>query len=368
MSLRESNYTILHTVKSIKSIMSSDNESNQQGSVQVQELDELDERGEDEQYEEEEEEEEEEDESVVVEQEDQDRQVVDDGLANFKQLLEISEQSSGSVQVEYNGVMVSPAEAKVLNHVVDNLHDHFGQPEARGPPKIRFLKPELTNLGYDEKYKSKNDPPGDRWYSEIRVMYTNPKIQEKNDIVAMDGVYFDLNPKMTKDGVNAKNYGSTWINIYIPDKTITEFLLAFREGTGWSVSNHGFNRDETQAITSISANMSVDEPPYFNVFHKKLDDKKRVVAASIKEIDPISVFMKNEKLRAIYKGTAFFSISMNVLTQVGSVVTPVPSDNVKARIKFNLLDTRIFDKATSITSVRVGGKKPNGSVFRRRLR
>lgn len=356
---------IPHVIKLIKPIMSNNNELNEQGSVHTEDSNENNEAEEDEQYEEEEEEEEE---SVAGEVEDEGKQVVDDGLSNFKQLLEISEESGGSVQVEYNGVMVSPGEAKVLRHVVDNLHDHFGQPEVRGPPKIKFLKPELTNLGYDEKYKSKNDPPGDRWYSEINVIYTNPKINEKNDIVAMDGVYFDLNPKMTKDGVNAKNYGSTWINIYIPDKTATAFLLAFREGTGWSVSNHGFNRDEVQGITSITANMSIDDPPYFNVFHKKLDDEKKVVAASIKEMGPISVFMKNEKLRAIYKGTAFFSISMNVLTQVGCVATPVPSDNVKARIKFNLLDTRIFDKASNITSVRVGGKKSNGSVFRRKLR
>jgi hypothetical protein len=111
--------------------------------------------------------------------------------------------------------------------------------------------------------------------------------------------------------------------------------------------------------------MSVDDPPYFNIFHKQLDKKGNVIGASIKEVDSVSNIIKNDGLRSIYKGTAFFSISMNVLTQVGSSATPTPSDNVKARIKFNLLDTRILGPAQGISPVSLGGKKTSAGFFRR---
>ncbi len=291
------------------------------------------------------------------------RVVTDVGLDNFKKMLTISNDSNNPGQMEYNGVMTDAKDAKALMHIVDDLCDHFGQ--VKGVPKLKFKEPELVNLGYDERYKSKNDLPGDRWYSEIGVFYTDPKVNTQLDLVAIDNVYFDLNLKMTKEGTNAKNYGSTWINIYIPDETMKQFLTAIKEGTKWSVSSHGFNKDEVQHLTSISANMSVDDPPYFNTFHKQLDENNNIIGASIKEVDPISVVMKNQALRSIYKGTAFFSISMNVLTQVGSSATPTPSENVKARIKFNLLDTRILGPAKNINTVSLGGKKTAAGFFKR---
>jgi hypothetical protein len=108
------------------------------------------------------------------------------------------------------------------------MKDHFGN---NTTPKVSFVLDELSNLGYDEQYKSKNDAPGDRWYSKVKMMYTVSNKQYLFDVVAFDNIYFDLVPKISRSGTVSKNYGETWINVYIPSNTLKTFLALFKKST-----------------------------------------------------------------------------------------------------------------------------------------
>jgi hypothetical protein len=254
--------------------------------------------------------------------------------------------------VEYKGKFMKPECALMMKHVVNKMKDHFG---SETEPRVGFFVKELTNLGYDEQYKSKNNPSGDRWYSEVKMKYTLPSGPHNFDIVAFDNIYFDMIPKTSKSGMVAKNYGKTWINVYLPSKTVRAFLKSFKDSTGWGVSSRVSTKDEEQDLVSISANIDEEEPPRFYYVMQVLDaDDKPVGSVQIQDGGSVQAVCQDPDYQTIYRGTGFFNLSMNVITGVNSTTAPEPSVTTSCRLKFNLLNAPVFAAAENVNPVRLG--------------
>ncbi|KAG7374449.1 hypothetical protein IV203_013544 [Nitzschia inconspicua] len=137
---------------------------------------------------------------------------------------------------------------------------------------ITLAVDKLIHLPYDERYKSKNEDPGDRWYSDVKVKYIIGGYPRTLELMAIDNCYVDLIPKHSKSGSVAQNYGRTWVNVYIPKSIMKSMIEKFKADTNWGISNKGLNVDSTQGLTSITANIDdIDHPPFY-AMAKEFDD------------------------------------------------------------------------------------------------
>jgi predicted GIY-YIG superfamily endonuclease len=237
------------------------------------------------------------------------------------------------------------ASTMVLKHVVEKMKDHFDdKPDKK--PDLTFTLKSLTNLGYREMYKSKSDPPGDRWYAEVKVTYNIKNHIVESDLFGVDSVYFDLNEKVTKSGTSVKNYGITWINIYFETTAIKKLLRYFKRDTKSPVTNKVFTVDEAQGLYSISANIHKKKPIKV-VILKKSKSGGRVVL----DMGDIKQVYDDVEHRKIYKGTAFFTMSMNVIADLESNVEPTPEAGFTCRLTFNLERCLFYGVDNSIQSV-----------------
>jgi hypothetical protein len=188
--------------------------------------------------------------------------------------------------------------------------------------------------------------------------------QDQVDLVAFDNIYFDLVPKTSKSGTMAKNYGKTWINVYFPSRTLKTFLEVFKGSTGWGVSSKVFTKDDQQGLISISANIDEEEQPkLYAVIEQVDDDEQPTGRIEITSQGTIQQLCHDPECQSIYRGTGFFSLSMNVITAVGTSVAPEPSQTTSCRLKFSLLNVRAFGVAEDINPVRLGKKLVSGVNF-----
>jgi hypothetical protein len=276
-------------------------------------------------------------------------------------LLQADVSSDDSRVVEYKGKLMRSEVVHMMKHVVDKMKDHFGGEIA---PKVTFVIGELTNLGYEEQYKSKDDPPGDRWFTEVKMKYTLSSGPTIFDIVLFDNIYFDLTPKTRKSGQMTKNYGKTWINVYFPSKAMKTFLEVFKQSTNWGVSSKVFIKDENQGLISISANIDKDEQPKLYSVSPEVDkDDNFTGRIEIESQGTIQSLCQEPDCQSIYRGTGFFTLTMSVITAIGSTTAPEPNQITPCRLKFSLLNIRAFGTSDKITPVRLGKKSISGKNF-----
>jgi hypothetical protein len=285
-----------------------------------------------------------------------------DEVAGLLELLKQVNISGSDVGMEsYKGKLMKSKEAHMMKHIVDKMKDHFGN---NTPPKVSFVLEELSNLGYEEQYKSKHDAPGDRWYSEVKMMYTVSDEQHLFDVVAFDNIYFDLVPKISRSGTVSKNYGETWINVYIPYNTLKTFLAVFKKSTGWGVSASIFVKYDHQSLVSISASISEDEEPKLYSVIPEVDEHDTPTGrVEILNQGTIQNLCQNPDFQSIYVGTGFFSLSMNVITGLSSTIAPAPGPTSACRIKFGLISVRAFGISNNVTPVKLGKKCVSGKNF-----
>jgi hypothetical protein len=302
--------------------------------------------------------------TVQEEEEEEEEFIVEDGeLAGLMtQLLDEADADEGTNgMVKYKKATVKVDMRDVMVHVVDNMKDHFGRVGTE--PKCDFVLSPLSHIAYDEKYKSKGDEPGDRWFTQVSLSYKEVRSIDL-PVIAIDNVFIDLSPRINKDGTPVKNYGKTWVNAYFPKSTMKVITEKFKSDTKWSVSNKGITVDEQQSLASIVLNMNLEDGPRFYVMSKEENDRGeftgRIVTTNKGSVQSMYA---QEEYRAIYKATLFCNLSMSVLTSVGTTVVPVPDKNAYARLKFSLASVKAYAVAPDIKSVTLGGNKPSNKLF-----
>jgi hypothetical protein len=108
---------------------------------------------------------------------------------------------------------------KMVEHTVNQHMDHFGESIA---PNVTFKKPSLTNLGCYRDYKVRGEIKGDRRYSGLTAISRVNGRAIKEPTISMDCVYLDFGDKISKTQTKAKNYGQTWMNMYIPKEAMSQ--------------------------------------------------------------------------------------------------------------------------------------------------
>jgi len=267
---------------------------------------------------------------------------------------------SESGLVEYKGNMVRKEVRDVMKSVVDQMQHHMGRDQF---PNISFSLDTLKHLAYDQNYKAKNEDPADKWWSPLNIKY-NGLGGLSSPVVAFDGVYLDLTPHMKKGGSPMKGYGLSWANVYIPSKTMKEFTSKVKEFTQWTVSSKGLNADKGQGLVSIVGNINQEGPPRFYSMSMETNEHDepsgRIVTKSVGNV--VSVASDSE-LQAIYKCTMFCTVSVSVVTAVGTTVCPTPSNTTYARLKFNVLSIKAYGVAENVRTISLSGSKVSSRLF-----
>ena len=272
---------------------------------------------------------------------------------------EISDEMDNTMEL-YKGERVRKTTALVLKHVVDKFQSHFGHKDV---PKVTFSVNGLTRLAYDQKYKSKDEEPADKFTSEVTVKYTEVS-NSAQSIIAIDNCYIDLTSHLKKDGTPVSNYGATWVNIYIPNTTMKKLLSKIQRDTEWPMSSKSFTIDADQGLVSLSAGMDNETPPIFYTMQKVLDEGgKSTGEISISNNGTIQDIYQDKDLREIYKCTMFCTVSLSIPVPVGTEVVPKPGGSNNARIKFHVSSVRAYGVADGITTVKLQRNCIKSSVF-----
>eukprot|EP00985_Skeletonema_marinoi_P024956 scaffold17867_cov146-Skeletonema_marinoi.AAC.10 len=151
--------------------------------------------------------------------------------------------AAATTMTQWRGNTVPEKEAKALRHVFDDLQDHFGY--QRVDPRVRFNNTNLARLGN-----------GRTWFSDLDFTYDIKGDQCNLAYIGMD-VCVDLAPKLVhKHGQPMlKNYGKSWVYVYLPQLTFDKFKSYVKFGTGWDVSDEGTVFDPNRDTVAIEAKM-----------------------------------------------------------------------------------------------------------------
>eukprot|EP00984_Skeletonema_dohrnii_P006444 scaffold2302_cov153-Skeletonema_dohrnii-CCMP3373.AAC.1 len=241
--------------------------------------------------------------------------------------------STNSNMVKWRGNEVSKKEAKALRHVFDNLQDHFGH---EGPdPRIRF-KASLAHTGQ-----------GQIWNGDLDFTYDINGDQCDLAYVGMD-VCVDLTPKLVhKHGQPMlKDYGNSWVYVYLPGLTLDKFNSYVKIGTGWDVSDEKTVYDPNRNLVAIEAKLhhqSGQPKPSFWVVKEK-DASASAYAygqeISFTRVGSIQDVNAQPHQQHVHRGVGIFSVSIEV--EGSPNFKPTPGAGDEAKLTFTLVSVRTW--------------------------
>eukprot|EP00985_Skeletonema_marinoi_P003404 scaffold1458_cov78-Skeletonema_marinoi.AAC.1 len=238
------------------------------------------------------------------------------------------EASSGNPNmVEWRGNLVGEKEAKALRHVFDDLQDHFGH--QRPDPRITFN----TSLAHPGQ--------GQVWNGELDFTYDINGDHCNLAYVSMD-VCVDLTAKLVhKHGQPMlKEYGNSWVYVYLPGLTLDKFKSYVKTGTGWDVSDEGTVYDPNRNLVAIEAKMhhkSGQPKPSFWVVKDKDASGRDISFSRIGSVQEVNA---QPHQQCIHRGIGIFSVSMEVEGTPNFEPTPGAGD--EAKLTFTLVSVRTW--------------------------
>eukprot|EP00984_Skeletonema_dohrnii_P028519 scaffold18555_cov146-Skeletonema_dohrnii-CCMP3373.AAC.11 len=231
--------------------------------------------------------------------------------------------------VEWRGNLVGEKEAKALRHVFDDLQDHFGH--QRPDPRITFN----TSLAHPGQGKA--------WNGELDFTYDINGDHCNLAYVSMD-VCVDLTAKLVhKHGQPMlKEYGNSWVYVYLPGLTLDMFKSYLKTGTGWDVSDEGEGTvyDPNRNLVAIEAKMhheSGQPKPSFWVVKDKDASGRDISFSRIGSVQEVNA---QPHQQCIHRGIGIFSVSMEVEGTPNFEPTPGAGD--VAKLTFTLVSVRTW--------------------------
>jgi len=229
--------------------------------------------------------------------------------------------------VEWRGNLVGEKEAKALRHVFDDLQDHFGH--QRPDPRITFN----TSLAHPGQ--------GQVWNGELDFTYDINGDHCNLAYVSMD-VCVDLTAKLVhKHGQPMlKEYGNSWVYVYLPGLTLDQFKSYLKTGTGWDVSDEGTVYDPNRNLVAIEAKMhheSGQPKPSFWVVKDKDASGRDISFSRIGSVQEVNA---QPNQQCIHRGIGIFSVSMEVEGTPNFKPTPGAGD--EAKLTFTLVSVRTW--------------------------
>ncbi len=234
------------------------------------------------------------------------------------------EESANEKMVQWRGNLVPEKEAKGLRHVFDDLQDHFGH--QRPDPRVRFEA-------------SLRPTPDGRWCGDVDFTYDIDGDHCTLAYIGMD-VCVDLTPKLIhKHGQPMlKDYGNSWVYVYLPELTLDKVKSYVKAGTGWSVSDEGTVYDPNRNLVAIEARMhhqSGQPKPSFWVVKEKDAAGREISFSRIGSVQEVNAQSHQKR---IHRGVGIFSVSMEV--EVTPNFRPTPGLGDEANLIFTLVSVR----------------------------
>eukprot|EP00986_Skeletonema_menzelii_P016022 scaffold13290_cov150-Skeletonema_menzelii.AAC.9 len=230
--------------------------------------------------------------------------------------------------VQWRGNSVPEKEAKALRHVFDNLRDHFGH--QRADPIIRF-NASLAHPGH-----------GHLWLGDLDFTYNIGGEHCSLAYFGMD-VCIDLCPKLVhKFGQPMlKDYGTSWLYVYLPQPTFDKVIAYVKTGTGWDVSTEGIVHDTNRNLVAIEAKLhheSGQPKPSFWVMKEK--DASGGEGMSFSRIGSVQEVNAIPNQQRVHRGVGIFSVSMEV--EGSPNFKPTPRAGEEAKLSFTLVSVRTW--------------------------
>jgi hypothetical protein len=229
--------------------------------------------------------------------------------------------------VNWRGNLVPEKVAKGLCHVFDDLQDHFGL--QKPDPRVRFHA-SLANPGHGQTWKGDLDFTYDINGDHCTLAY-----------IGMD-VCVDLTPKLVHKYSKPilKDYGNSWLYVYLPQVTMDKFKSYVKTGTGWGVSDEGTIEDPNRDLVAIEAKLhhqSGESRPSFWVVKDKDTHGGGISFSRIGSIQEVSAQSYHQRM---HRGVGIFSVSMEVEGTPNFKPTPFAGD--EANLCFTLVSVRTW--------------------------
>ena len=243
------------------------------------------------------------------------------------EVIDVPDGEECANMVHWRGNLVAEKEAKALRHVFDDLQDHFGH--QRPDPRITFN----TSLAHPGQ--------GQIWNGELDFTYDINGDHCNIAYVSMD-VCVDLTAKLVhKHGQPMlKEYGNSWVYVYLPGLTLDKFKSYLKTGTGWDVSDEGTVYDPNRNLVAIEAKMhheSGQPKPSFWVVKDKDASGRDISFSRIGSVQEVNA---QPHQQCIHRGIGIFSVSMEVEGTPNFKPTPGAGD--EAKLTFTLVSVRTW--------------------------
>jgi len=240
---------------------------------------------------------------------------------------EHDEEQPPTRMVVWRGNSVPEKEAKALRHVFDNLQDHFGH--QRPDPRIRFS----ANLTYPGH--------GPMWVGDLDFMYDINGDHCSLAYFGMD-VCVDLTQKLIhKHGQPMmKDYGRTWLYVYLPQLTLDKVISYVKAGTGYDVSTEGTVFDPNRNLVAIKAKLhheSEQPKPSFWVVKDKDASGGDICFSRMGSVQEVNALPHQQH---VHRGVGIFSVTMEV--EGTPNFRPTPREGEEANLSFTLVSVRTW--------------------------
>jgi hypothetical protein len=231
----------------------------------------------------------------------------------------------------WRGNLVPEKEAKGLRHVFDELQDHFGH--QRPDPRIR-CNANLSHPGQD----------GQMWYGDMEFTYDINGDLCNLAYIGMD-VCIDLTPKLIHyyGQPMLKDYGKSWLYVYLPQMTLDKVKSYVKNGTGWDVSDEGTVYDHNRKLVAIEAKMhhqSGQPKPSFWVVKDKDASGGDVTSPFFSRVGSVQEVNAKTNQQRIHRGVGIFSVSIEV--EGTPNFEPAPGAGDEANLSFTLVSVRTW--------------------------
>mmetsp|Transcript_22841 Transcript_22841/g.35329 ORF Transcript_22841/g.35329 Transcript_22841/m.35329 type:complete len:308 (+) Transcript_22841:67-990(+) len=242
---------------------------------------------------------------------------------------DVEEISNANVtnMVLWRGNLMAEKEAMALRHVFDDMQDHFGH--QRADPRVRFnanlVRPSRDGM----------------WFGDLDFTYNINGEHCNLGYIGMD-VCVDLCPKLVhKHGqLRLKNYGKSWVYVYLPQLTLDKFKSYVKTGTGWDVSNEGTVYDPNRNLVAIEAMLhhqpGQPKPSFWAVKDKDAPGDNM----SFSRIGTVQEVNEHPHQQRVHRGVGIFSVSMEVEGSPNFKPTPRAGD--EANLCFTLVSVRTW--------------------------
>eukprot|EP00984_Skeletonema_dohrnii_P032184 scaffold25763_cov151-Skeletonema_dohrnii-CCMP3373.AAC.2 len=137
-----------------------------------------------------------------------------------------------------------------------------------------------------------------------------------------------------------KDYGKTWVYVYLRQLTLDKVKSYVKTGTGWDVSDDGTVFDPNRNLVALEAKMSnqTGQPkPSVWVAKDKNASEQDMSFSCIGTVQDVSSHPSQQR---IHRGVGIFSVSMEV--EGGPNVRPTPGMGCEANLCFTLVSLRTW--------------------------